>query len=75
MRARIAARRGACHRCGACCQLIRHCPHLCFDQGLSACKLYGSYRPPNCRNFPIDPRDLANRDLIMPGRPCGFTWE
>jgi len=75
VRAAISLRCGACHRCGACCRLFRECPHLQFDRGLSACRLYGRYRPPNCRNFPIDPRDLADRDIILPERPCGFYWE
>jgi hypothetical protein len=74
MRASLARRLGECRRCGACCQLFRRCPHLEADKGLSACRLYGRYRPPNCRQFPIDPRDLADRDLIAPDEPCGYSW-
>jgi hypothetical protein len=29
----------------------------------------------NCRVFPLDERDLAERDMIMPGQPCGFYFE
>lgn len=75
MRKSIAARKGQCNRCGACCHLFRDCTHIVSDHKLSACDLYGRYRPPNCRNFPINNHDLADRDVIMPNQPCGFYWE
>jgi hypothetical protein len=28
----------------------------------------------NCRVFPIDERDLADRDLVLPDRECGFSF-
>ena len=28
----------------------------------------------NCRLFPIDERDLRDRDLVAPGAPCGFHF-
>lgn len=31
-------------------------------------------RPMNCRVFPIDERDLADRDLLHPEAPCGFHF-
>ncbi len=74
VRAQLAQRQGACRRCGACCRLGRLCPYLMDDHGLSACQLYGRYRLPNCVNFPIDARDLADRDLIAPNEPCGYSF-
>jgi hypothetical protein len=29
---------------------------------------------PNCKTFPIDARDLAERDWIAPDTPCGYFW-
>jgi len=77
VRRSLASRRGACRRCGVCCHLVaRKCPALRLHaDGGSTCVLYRFYRPVNCRTFPIDPRDLADRDLVAPGTPCGFYWE
>lgn len=76
VRASIARRQGDCRRCGVCCHLIANrcgALHL-FRDGHSTCRLYNVYRLPNCRTFPIDPRDLTDRDLVMPDEPCGFSW-
>ncbi len=73
----IARRVGACNRCGACCHLVANrCGALRVDaDGATHCRLYGIFRLPNCHTFPIDPRDLADRDLIAPpGVPCGYSW-
>ncbi|MCL2558163.1 MAG: hypothetical protein FWE09_06760 [Treponema sp.] len=72
----IATRRGSCQRCGACCRLVvKSCPSLSFDaQGKSACALYSRARMPNCRNFPIDRRDIRDRDLVSE-IPCGFSFD
>jgi hypothetical protein len=67
-------RRGECIRCGACCRLIFKCPALYYlDDGTAACR-YHQLRPMNCRVFPIDERDIADRDMVMPERPCGFHF-
>jgi len=79
VRKSIALRKGQCARCGACCNLMakKGCPLLGFEQsGLSLCKIHGSFRMPNCIIFPIDARDLADRDLVAPdGVKCGFHFE
>jgi uncharacterized protein (TIRG00374 family) len=76
VRKQHALRKGECLRCGACCRMGIRCPDLSFDdKGTSLCKRYQRRRPPNCRNFPIDERDLADRDLVSPDKPCGFTFE
>jgi hypothetical protein len=31
-------------------------------------------RPQNCRIFPVDRLDLEERDLVDPGRRCGFWF-
>ena len=70
-----AAREGQCRHCGACCHMGVRCPSLEFDaQGNSMCKRYDRYRSPNCRNFPIDHHDLADRDLVAPDSPCGYRF-
>ena len=75
--AQLAKRRGECARCGACCQMGAYCRHLVYedDTGLSACKRYDKFRSMNCRNFPIDERDLADRNLVFPDVPCGYYFE
>ena len=72
----IARRQGACRHCGICCHLIANtCGALRFDKkGNSSCRLYNVYRPPNCCTFPIDPRDLADRNRVAPDIPCGYFW-
>lgn len=74
----IAARKGKCKRCGVCCHLVANkCWALRINEkgSVSACRIYKFYRPPNCTTFPIDPRDIAERDLIAPDSPCGYYWE
>ncbi len=74
VRVSLAQRSGACRRCGTCCRLVWRCRYYHEDDGLPACRLYAGYRPPNCSNFPLDTRDLADRDLVSPNQPCGFSW-
>ena len=72
----LAHRTGECARCGVCCHLVANkcgALHLHKD-GQSTCRLYSVYRLPNCRHFPIDPRDLKERDLVAPDVPCGYSW-
>ncbi len=75
VRASLARRRGACRRCGACCRLVWRCRYFFHDQGVPACRLYNRFRFPNCINFPIDRRDLADRDLVSPHTTCGYWWD
>jgi hypothetical protein len=74
IRANVARRRGECRRCGACCQLAFRCGALQNHEHVTACQFH-KYRPLNCRVFPIDERDLADRDLIAPDQPCGFRFD
>jgi len=69
-----ALRRGACRRCGACCRLVMTCPSVCEEQGMTACSRHKRMRLPNCVNFPIDRRDLSDRNRVAPHEPCGFSW-
>lgn len=76
IKANHARRRGECQRCGACCQLGSRCHHLFYDEhGLSACKVYGRRISPNCVMYPIDEQDLADRDVVLPDKPCGFWFD
>jgi Fe-S-cluster containining protein len=45
-----------------------------MPDGTAGCR-YHQLRPMNCRVFPIDERDLADRNAVMPGQPCGFYFE
>jgi len=74
VRESLSRRHGTCRRCGACCQLGSRCRHLGHDEGMAVCAAYGQDRPPNCGSFPIDARDLADRDLIEARVPCGYYW-
>lgn len=43
--------------------------------GSSHCAIYNKVRMPNCIQFPIDERDIAERNLIMPADvPCGYFF-
>ena len=75
VRESLAQRSGECKRCGACCRLVLKCIYFFYDNGVPACRLYSKYRPPNCSRFPIDHHDLADRNLVSPHEPCGFSWE
>lgn len=66
-------RRGECARCGACCRLAYRCQFLRMEEDRAVCRIH-SYRPANCRIFPVDPLDLADRDLVAPDRACGFSF-
>jgi hypothetical protein len=75
IRRRHALRRGQCVRCGACCQLGIVCPSLgADDSGLAMCAKYDSKRDLNCSVFPITQSDLRDRDMILPGTPCGYWF-
>ena len=74
IRTSLSQRSGECRRCGACCQLAWRCGCLHKDGGIPSCSIHKLPRPPNCHAFPIDPKDLADRDLIAPHVPCGFSW-
>ncbi|NQT52430.1 hypothetical protein HQ576_10285 [bacterium] len=67
-------RRGECARCGACCQLGIYCWSLQNHQPVAECKRHTS-RPMNCRIFPIDERDLRDRDLIVSDVRCGYSFD
>lgn len=70
----IAARKGSCHRCGACCKLLFRCPFLLEDEGQFTCRIHGN-KPENCHIFPINKKDLTDRNTVSPGQRCGFYFE
>jgi hypothetical protein len=75
IRRRHALRRGECTRCGACCMLGIACPSLEFEgSGLASCRKYGSARNVACQVFPYTASDLRERNLILPGTPCGYSF-
>ena len=70
--ASIARRRGECDRTGACCNLLFACPLFAADP-LPACRIH-RLKPRVCQMFPIDERDLRDRDIISPDHPCGYSF-
>lgn len=62
-------RKGECHRCGLCCELIYRCPFLGRDgENLPYCRIYGDLRPANCRNYPFDAVDSEVEQ-------CGYRFD
>ena len=72
----ISKRQGKCLQCGVCCKLaFTKCPYLKFGaNGKSSCTKYNVYRMPNCEIFPIDGRDIKERDAISE-TPCGYSFK
>jgi hypothetical protein len=74
IRRNLARRRGECRRCGACCKLMYACPYL--DQnGKEASCVRHHLRWWNCRIFPVDERDLRDRDMVANGKSCGYHFD
>jgi hypothetical protein len=66
-------RRGSCARSGACCKLLFRCPAFDDSDGQPKCLIYND-RPGVCGLFPIDERDIEDRDLVMPDKKCGYFF-
>ena len=67
-------RLGECLRCGLCCKLVFECPFLKnLPDGSSRCRIHGR-KPDNCHHFPIDERDLRDRDSLGAAAPCGYSF-
>jgi hypothetical protein len=73
VRESLARRRGHCDRTGACCRLMFTCPLLDARPEPVRCTIH-SIKPRVCRLFPIDERDLRDRDIVSPALPCGFSF-
>ena len=73
VRESIARRTGECLRCGACCRLAYRCQFLRHNGDVTECRFH-KQRPLNCRLFPIDERDLADRDIVSPHTSCGYRF-
>lgn len=63
---------GGCVSCGASCKLLFRCPH--WDDRSHLCTVYED-RPNICRLFPITPADIRDRNLVLAGKDCGFTFK
>ena len=69
-----ALRMGECLRCGLCCKLLFECPFLQnLPDGTGRCRIHGR-KPDNCAFFPIDERDLRERDSLGAKTPCGYRF-
>ena len=62
-------RRGDCRQCGTCCRLSIGCPMLTKEK---RCLVYRSFRPKECRVFPIDQKDID--DVAACGGACGYSF-
>jgi len=69
----LTRRNGECRRCGSCCELMFYCPALIKEEGFIGCKIYDK-RSRVCRTFPLDERDIKDRDLVNPARKCGYSF-
>ena len=72
--AKLDRRRGACTRCGACCKIMFKCPAYDDADGNPKCLIYND-RPGVCSLFPLDEKDLRERNIVMPGTKCGFYFD
>jgi hypothetical protein len=73
VRRSLQRRVGNCNRTGACCRLMFTCPMLDQRSDPVRCSIH-EIKPRNCNLFPIDERDLRDRDIIAPDSPCGFSF-
>ena len=62
---------GGCTHCSSSCKLLFQCPH--WDDKNSRCGIY-EYRPTVCRQFPVTPSDIRDRNLVSRDIPCGFRF-
>ncbi len=67
-------RRGECLRCGSCCKILFRCPYYDDSNGRPLCTIYDD-RPGVCGLFPIDERDVQDRDIVNPFVRCGYRFE
>jgi len=71
---KLANRQGECHGCGACCELMFVCSWLDRTNGNALCRCYDS-RSKVCELFPLDERDLKDRDRANPKQKCGYWFD
>jgi len=69
----LSLREGECQRCGACCKIAFECPALGHEDNQPTCKLY-KQRSDVCKLFPIDERDIKDRDILLPHIKCGYRF-
>ncbi|GHV88809.1 hypothetical protein AGMMS50267_11690 [Spirochaetia bacterium] len=71
----ILKRQGKCIRCGACCKLaFKECPYLKMGtEGKYTCIRHESFRMPNCIIFPIDQKDISDRNKVS-NESCGYYF-
>lgn len=62
---------GGCVSCGTSCNLLFRCPH--WDPASHLCSIYDD-RPMTCRQFPMTPADLLDRDLAAGTMGCGYRF-
>jgi Putative zinc- or iron-chelating domain len=74
VRESLARRVGQCNRTGACCRLMFTCPLLDVKTEPVQCSIH-EIKPKVCKLFPIDERDLRDRDIVSPDKPCGFSFQ
>jgi len=68
-----AMRAGECSRCGSCCKLLFECPFLDESTFPARCTIHET-RPMNCRVFPIDAKDLTDRNIVQLKMKCGYSF-
>lgn len=64
-------RKEGCQRTGACCEMGFGCP--AFDAERRICQIH-PHKPLVCKLYPLTEEDLKERDLIYPGKKCGYSF-
>jgi hypothetical protein len=62
---------GSCARCGTSCKLGWQC--FFWDKKNGGCSIY-AHRPLVCRVFPMDQRDIDERNLVNRREACGYRF-
>lgn len=62
---------GGCVSCGASCNLMFQCPQ--WNTTTRLCSIYED-RPSVCKLFPITPKDISDRNIVLKDKPCGFAF-
>lgn len=73
VRRKLERREGSCARCGTCCKLLLRCPALVESNGIYKCLIYDD-RPGVCGLFPLDEKDIEERNIIRSDIPCGYSF-
>jgi hypothetical protein len=67
-------RNGECRRCGWCCHLLVRCCFLKGEGESTSCRI-NNLKNGICTSFPIDERDIRDRNIQDTEGKCGYWFE